>query len=157
MATVALAYNPNDFFYVTSYSTPSDELCTQMLNNDMLGSMCVNCRNINTSDIDKIIENTTNTDTTTNTPYIGSNGHVFIGNCDLNYFKGMSSNCFPYQLCKNKNLANSIGKIQNNYASSDERYLNIKKEYDYTVLHTINILSGILIISGMTFFYYISE
>ena len=83
-----------------------------------------------------------------------ANGNVFMGNCDLNYIKENGANCFPYQLCKNKNLAN---KMQKNYSANDERYANVKKEYDYALLHTINIISGIVVITGFTFFYYISE
>jgi hypothetical protein len=154
MATVAVAYNPNDFFYASSYNTPSDDICTNFLKDDTMDSQCASCNDIQitSSNIDEIISNT-NAGIKTNA-YIAQNGNVFIGNCDLNYFRDNSMNCFPYQLCKNKNLAN---KMQKNYDANDERYANIKKEYDYALLHTINIISGIFVITGFTFFYYISE
>lgn len=156
MATVTLAYNPNDFFYTSSYKTPSDDICTNFLKDDRMDSQCTSCNNLelkSNNNINKIIADTIN-GTITNDSYIAQNGNVFIGNCDLNYIKDNGSNCFSYQLCKNKNLAN---KMQKNYDANDERYANIKKEYDYALLHTINIISGIFVITGFTFFYYISE
>jgi hypothetical protein len=44
--------------------------------------------------------------------------------------------------------------MQNNYNGADERYANIKKEYDYAVLHTINIVTGIIILGGVTYYYF---
>jgi hypothetical protein len=153
MATVELAYNPNDFFYASSYNTPSDDICANFLKDDRIDSQCANCIEFRKSgNLNEIISNTyagINTNA-----YIGTNGNVFMGNCDLNYIKENGANCFPYQLCKNKNLAN---KMQKNYSANDERYANVKKEYDYALLHTINIISGIVVITGFTFFYYISE
>lgn len=157
MSTVSIAYNPNDFFYASSYNTPSDDLCTQFLQNNTPYNDCSKCYNIQiTGKIDDIIANTFAGVIDNNNAYLGINGNVFIGNCDLGYWRDTSSNCLKYELCKNKNLANTIGKIQNNYGGSDERYANIKKEYDYAVLHTINIITGIFIVGGITF-YYMSE
>jgi hypothetical protein len=66
----------------------------------------------------------------------------------------MSSNCFKYQLCKNKELANLANTAQNNYGGADERYANIKKEYDFTLLHTVNIVTGIIALTGLSVYYF---
>ena len=155
MSTITLAYNPNDFFYTSSYNVPSDDLCSQFLKDDKMESNCSNCYNLNLpSNIQQTIDDRYN-GIITNTS-IGTNGNVFIDNCDLNYINENGKNCFEYQLCKNKDLAKSSNNLQNNYNAYDERYANIKKEYDYALLHTINIISGIIIITGLTY-YYISE
>jgi len=43
--------------------------------------------------------------------------------------------------------------MQNNYGGSEQRYADISKQYDYAVLHTINIVSGFVVIGGLTFYY----
>jgi hypothetical protein len=126
MATVTIAYNPNDFFYNTSsYSVPSNDECNLFLQNDASYSQCSPCY-----------------------------GNTHINNCDVGFWNDMSSNCFKYELCKNKKLATLANNKQNNYSGSDERYANIKKEYDYAVLHTMNIVTGIIILSGVTYYYF---
>lgn len=142
MTTVTIAYNPNDFFYSSSYNTPSTIECTDMLQNDTPYKQCASCYGINITG--KIDGNT----------YIGPNGNVYINNCDIGFWNDMSSNCFKNQLCKNKKLATLANNMQNNYNGADERYANIKKEYDYAVLHTINIVTGIIILSGVTYYYF---
>jgi hypothetical protein len=150
MSTVAIAYNPNDFFYASSYNTPTDDVCAQYLQNEHRYKYCSSCYDIKISgNIDDISGNT----------YAGNDnisGNVFINKCDLGVWNDSSSNCFKYQLCKNKNLAKKAFNMQNKYGGSDERYANIKKEYDYAVLHSINIITGIFVVGGITF-YYMSE
>ena len=142
MSTVTIAYNPNDFFYTSSYNTPSSIECTDLLQNNAPYTQCASCYGVNITE--KIDGNT----------YIGTNGNVYINNCDIGFWNDMSSNCFKYQLCKNKKLATLANNMQNNYNGADERYANIKKEYDYAVLHTINIVTGIIILSGVTYYYF---
>lgn len=165
MSIVTLAYNRNDFFYATSYNTPSDDTCAIWKETDASFSKCAACYS------------------TTLNPYV-SNGSVIINNgmvdpsangavdaslnvdtvddvalnannkCDMSYWNDMSSNCFKYQLCKNKELATLANSAQNKYGGSDERYANIKKEYDYAVLHTVNIVTGIIALGGLTVYYF---
>jgi hypothetical protein len=149
MATVTVAYNPNDFFYATSYNTPSDDICTNLLQNDAPYSQCTACYGVNVS-----ANVTANLDGNT---YTGTNGNVYINSCDTGYWNDMSSNCFKYQLCKNKKLATLANNVQNQNGGSDERYANTKKEYDYAVLHTINIVTGIIILGGVTYYYFIKK
>jgi len=138
MSTVTIAYNPNDFFYRT-YSVPDDD-CNLFLNNDASYSQCSSCYGLNiTGNIDA---------------NKGTNGNTYINNCDIGFWNDMSKNCFKYQLCKNKKLATLANNMQNNYNGADERYANIKKEYDYAVLHTINIVTGIIILGGVTYYYF---
>uniref|UniRef100_A0A6C0D871 Uncharacterized protein n=1 Tax=viral metagenome TaxID=1070528 RepID=A0A6C0D871_9ZZZZ len=113
MSIVTLAYNPNDFFYATSYNTPSDDVCTQWNTN-----------------------------------------HTDFSNCDTQSWVDASVNCFKYKLCKNKELATLANSAKDRYNGSDERYANIKKEYDYAVLHTVNIVTGIVALSGLTVYYF---
>lgn len=155
MATVTIAYNPNDFFYSKSYNTPSDDVCTQFLQYDAsYNTPCLSCYGIELSgNIDDIISNTYAGNVDINNATVGTNGNVFVGNCDLNVWRDISGNCFNYQLCKNKDLAKKAFNMQNKYGGSDERYANIKKEYDYAVLHAINIISGIFVVGGITFYY----
>jgi hypothetical protein len=143
MSTVTIAYNPNDFFYRTnSYSVPSNDECNLFFNNDASYSQCSSCYGVNiTGNIDA-------------NSYTGTNGNIYINKCDVGFWKDTSSNCFNYQLCKNKKLATLAYNMQNNYIGADERYANIKKEYDYAVLHTINIVTGIIILGGVTYYYF---
>lgn len=141
MSTVTIAYNPNDFFYASSYNTPTDDICNNILQYDASFTQCKACYGIDLS-------NNANGNT-----YIGTNGNTWINNCDTGFWNDMSSNCFKYQLCKNKKLATLANNAQNNYDGSDERYANTKKEYDYVVLRTINIVTGIIILGGVTFYY----
>jgi len=110
---VTLAYNPNDFFYTSSYNTPSNDICTQWLRND-----------------------------------------ESFSNCDTKSWVDTSLNCYKYKLCKNKELATLANTAQNNYNGSDERYANITKEYDYALLHTVNIVTGIVALGGLTVYYF---
>ena len=146
MSTVTIAYNPNDFFYTSSYNTPDNIECTSILQNDTPYTQCSSCYGINIlgNTYGNIYGNT----------YIGTNGNTYINSCDTGFWNDMSSNCFKYQLCKNKKLATLANTLQNNYNGADERYANIKKEYDYAVLQTINIVTGIIIISGVTYYYF---
>jgi len=162
MATVTIAYNPNDFFYASSYNTPTADECSYILQNNSDYSKCKSCYGINffgkifgNTDIGKIFGNTD-----IGNIFIGNTdiGNIFIGNtyiknCDLGFWNDMSSNCFKYELCKNKNLATLANNAQNNYNGADERYANIKKEYDYAMLQTINIVTGIIILGGVTYYY----
>jgi hypothetical protein len=113
MSIVTLAYNPNDFFYASSYSIPSDDTCAQWITN--------------------------NTD---------------FSNCETQSWVDASVNCYKYKLCKNKELAALANSAKNSYNGSDERYANIKKEYDYAVLHTINIVTGIVALAGLSVYYF---
>jgi len=113
MSVVSFAYNPNDFFYATSYNTPSVDTCTQWITND-----------------------------------------TGFSNCDTQSWVDASANCFKYKLCKNQQLATLANTAQSNYKGSEERYANIKKEYDYVVLHTVNIVTGIVALGGLTVYYF---
>jgi hypothetical protein len=148
MATVTIAYNPNDFFYASSYNTPTADECSYILQNNSDYSKCKSCYGINF--FGKIFGNTDIGNT-----FIGNTdiGNIYIKNCDLGFWNDMSSNCFKYELCKNKNLATLANNAQNNYNGADERYANIKKEYDYAMLQTINIVTGIIILGGVTYYY----
>ena len=148
MSIVTLAYNPNDFFYASSYNTPSDAECAQFLKNNDTFSQCSTCYN----NIDAITAINGNTYTGGNV-YTGVNGNLYINNCDIGFWNNSSKDCYLNQLCQNKSLANSAINMQNNYGGSDQRYADISKEYDYAVLHTINIASGFVIIGGLTFYY----
>ena len=148
MSIVTLAYNPNDFFYASSYNTPSDLECTQFLQNNAAFSQCSSCYdNINT------IAAINGKTYTGGNVYTGTNGNLYINNCDIGFWNDFSGNCYLNQLCQNKSLAISATKMQNNYAGSDQRYADISKQYDYAVLHTINIISGFIVIGGLTFYY----
>jgi hypothetical protein len=85
--------------------------------------------------------------------YTGINGNLYIDNCDIGFWNDFSGNCYLNQLCQNKRLATLATNMQNNYGGSDQRYADISKEYDYAVLHTINIVSGFFLIGGLTFYY----
>lgn len=140
MSVVTFAYNPNDFFYASSYNTPSHYECTAWKNTDASFSKCNACYGT-----------TLNTDASNNE---NIDDDANVNKCSMKYWNDMSSNCFKYQLCKNKALANLANTTQNNYSGSDERYANIKKEYDFAVLHTINIITGIVALSGLTVYYF---
>jgi len=48
-------------------------------------------------------------------------------------------------------MADLANKQQNKNSGADERYANALKEYDFELLHTVNNISGIIIIGYLTY------
>ena len=65
-----------------------------------------------------------------------------------------SGNCYKYELCKNKMYSALANKMQNSNSGSDERVANIKKQYEYAILNTVNLTSGIAVILYLSFYYF---
>jgi hypothetical protein len=86
---------------------------------------------------------------TCNKCYSASVNPNFTGNCDLSW-NDISGNCYKFQLCRNREMATLANKQQNNNSGFDERYANAKKQYDYTVLETVNMVVGIGLITYLT-------
>jgi len=81
MSIVTLAYNPNDFFYTSSYNTPPDSECAQFLKNDAVFSQCSSCYD-NIKTITAINGNTY----TGGNVYTGVNGNLYIDKCDIGFW-----------------------------------------------------------------------
>ena len=128
MSIVTVAYSPNDFFYVTSNMTPTDDECKLQYSDASWNDTCTKC-------------------------YEKSKNPNFTGTCDLSW-NDIKTTCYNFQLCKNKEMANLANQQENKYSGSDERYANIQKQYDYAVLNTVNLVSGIAIIGYLTAFYF---
>ncbi len=50
-------------------------------------------------------------------------------------------------------MADLANKQQNKNSGADERYANALKEYDFELLHTVNHISGIIIIGYLTYYF----
>jgi len=55
-----------------------------------------------------------------------------------------SDSCIKKELCKNKDYSNKLYNINQGNASSDEKYYDIKDEYDKLFMDTINLGIGCL-------------
>jgi type IV secretory pathway VirB6-like protein len=62
------------------------------------------------------------------------------------------TDCYKYEVCKNKQYSQLVNKIENNHSGADERYANTKKQYEYEIMKTINITSGIAIFAVATIY-----
>jgi hypothetical protein len=63
--------------------------------------------------------------------------------------------CYQYELCKNKNLANEMFERRNNHITSDASYDHLHLKYQYAVLKTVNLSVGI--IGSIIFIYYYNK
>lgn len=66
------------------------------------------------------------------------------------YWSDVSGTCYNFQLCRNRSMANLANEQQNNNSGFDERYANAQKQYDYTLLETVNLVVGIGLITYLT-------
>ena len=60
-------------------------------------------------------------------------------------------NCNLRELCKNKEKAEELQRIQNIHTGSDQNYLDTKYSYDTGLLRTFNLGVGIFIIIGLIY------
>ena len=68
---------------------------------------------------------------------------------------GKVEECYQYELCKNKNLANEMFEKRNNHLTSNASYEELHLKYNYAVLKTINLSVGI--IGSIIFIYYYNK
>lgn len=73
-------------------------------------------------------------------------------NCDKD---GKLEQCYQYELCKNKVLANEMFERRNNHITSDASYDQLHLKYQYAVLKTINLSVGV--IGSIIFIYYYNK
>jgi hypothetical protein len=125
MSVVEIAYNPNDFYYVSSgiYNDISNT-CPGFLN-----------------DIEQW-----------NTKCCISNPDKSASSCPT--WNDNITNCFNFEVCKNKDYADKINSLENNNGGSDERQSNLQKQYPNEALKAINISASILIITYMSVYFF---
>jgi hypothetical protein len=119
MSVVEIAYNPNDFYYVSSgvYRDISN-MCSEYLRDEK--TYIPSCRdNINTPEWDN--------------------------------FK---TNCFNFEVCKNKDYADSVNKLENNSNGENERHSNFRNQYHNEIIKTINISASILLITYLSVYFF---
>jgi hypothetical protein len=71
-------------------------------------------------------------------------------NCS--YYNSNKEVCYKHEVCKNKDNALLANKMDNNHSGADERYNNTKKQYEYEIMKTVNISSGIAIFAVATIY-----
>lgn len=76
-------------------------------------------------------------------------------NCDKANAKETNAACVNTELCKNKENANTLYNLQNNYGGSDQRYTDVKKMYDDALFNSFNLGVGIIISIGFIYTKYI--
>ena len=62
--------------------------------------------------------------------------------CNPDKFPNNSNDCISIELCKNKDYANKLMNINKGNASSDEKYYNVKEQYDILFMNSINLGIG---------------
>jgi len=72
-------------------------------------------------------------------------------NCDAN----PTQQCLDSELCLNKKHANKLYVVQNNNGGSDQRYLDVKTEYNDALFNSFNLGVGIIITIGIIYTKYI--
>lgn len=63
--------------------------------------------------------------------------------------------CYKYELCKNKNLVNTMYDRRNNHITSGESYDNLHLKYNFAILKSINLSVGI--IGTLVFIYHYNK
>tara|TARA_A100001015_G_C15014658_1_gene724896 strand:- start:1819 stop:2181 length:363 start_codon:yes stop_codon:yes gene_type:complete len=77
---------------------------------------------------------------------------------DGNLFCGRDStaeDCYKYELCHNKHLVNKMYEQRNEHLTSEERYDDMYKKYQFAILKTINLTAGI--VGSLVFIYYYNK
>jgi hypothetical protein len=122
MSVVEIAYNPNDFYYVSSgvYKDISSSCSIYLGDKTNWEGKC--CTNIN-------------------------------GNCTSKWNE-VSGNCFEFEVCKNKEYADSINKLENNSNGENERHRNFRNQYHNEIIKTINISASILLITYLSVYFF---
>jgi hypothetical protein len=62
--------------------------------------------------------------------------------CNLDNFSNNSNDCIKIELCKNKDYANKLMNINKKNGNLDEKYYNIKEQYDILFMNSINLGIG---------------
>jgi len=78
----------------------------------------------------------------------GSTTTLSETDCNIDNYSDNSYNCINTALCKNKDTAKLISKLQNKHSGSDQNYLDTNQQYKLTVTNSINLGIGILILLG---------
>jgi hypothetical protein len=121
---ITIAYNPNDFFYVTA------------LNSD-----------------DKIFNNSNNTNCSIyETPDAISK--YSRSNCSSLTESTDKSKCYNTELCINKSNAKKINSLQTNHDGSSERRNDKNVDYNRELLRSYNLGIGIVGVGAMFYFFY---
>jgi hypothetical protein len=60
------------------------------------------------------------------------------------WFSDNSGNCIKRELCKNRDKAEHLTRIEDNHSSSIEKLMNEKMNYDNVLLNTINLGIGVI-------------
>jgi hypothetical protein len=68
--------------------------------------------------------------------------------CNVDNYNANKIDCMNTALCKNKDNATLISKLQNKHSGSDQHYLDTNQEYKVTVTNSINLGIGIIILIG---------
>jgi hypothetical protein len=69
---------------------------------------------------------------------------IWNTSCNATNFADASLNCINKELCKNKDYSTKLLKINKGNANSDEKYYNVKQEYDTIFMSSINLGVGCL-------------
>jgi hypothetical protein len=66
-----------------------------------------------------------------------------------------TTECINAQLCLNKRNVNKLYNLQNSHGGSDQRYLDIKAAYNYSLFNCFNLGVSIIITVGFIYTKYI--
>ena len=64
--------------------------------------------------------------------------------CNKQNFQHFKESCISKELCKNKETASRITKLQSKHNGADEKYSNANTYYGYTILNMFNLGIGIV-------------
>ena len=127
MPVVEIAYNPNDFYYVSSgkYDDIKD-ICPNYLgeNKPRWESYCC------TDKSDK-------------------SDKSYCGKWDEN-----KTTCFQLEVCKIKEYADLANNLENNNGGANERHRNLQNQYQNEIIKTINISAGVLLITYLSVYFF---
>jgi hypothetical protein len=74
--------------------------------------------------------------------------------CNLQNFTDNSYNCFTKELCINQDLYYKLNDTQNNLNGSNEKYENVKEQFNKELIQKYNLGLGIIGLFGFIFFTY---
>ena len=69
--------------------------------------------------------------------------------CNAVNFPDASGNCIDKELCKNRDYVTTLFDIEQKHSGSNEKYFNVKDQYDGVFMNTINLGIGCIFLGGV--------
>jgi hypothetical protein len=69
--------------------------------------------------------------------------------CNIINFPDQSGNCINKELCKNRDYVSNLYNVEQTHSGANEKYFNVKDQYDALFMNTVNLGIGCLFLGGV--------